>query len=38
MTLINIETVKLNDFLFGMDSLLRILRGFHLLNLNISNR
>ena len=38
LTLINIETIKMNDFFFGIHSLLNILRGFCITNLNISKR
>jgi len=38
LTLINIESIKMNDFFFGIHSLLKILRGFHINNLNISKR
>lgn len=38
LALINIETIKMNDFFFGIHSLLKILRGFHINNLNVSKR
>ena len=38
LTLINIETIKVNDFFFGIHSLLNVLRGFYIVNLNISKR
>ena len=38
LTLINIETIKMNDFFFGIHSLLNILRGFYITNLTISKR
>ena len=36
--LLNFFLYQLNDFFFGIHSLLGILRGFHILNLNISKR
>ena len=38
LTLINIESIKMSDFLFGVHSLLKILRGFSITDLNISKR
>ena len=38
LTLINIEKIKVNDFFFGIHSLLNVLRGFYIVNLNISKR
>jgi len=38
MTLINIEHMKVNDFFFGIHSLLSLVRGFHLSSLQFSRR
>eukprot|EP00088_Acartia_fossae_P038399 TRINITY_DN3979_c0_g1_i1.p1 TRINITY_DN3979_c0_g1~~TRINITY_DN3979_c0_g1_i1.p1 ORF type:complete len:617 (-),score=135.33 TRINITY_DN3979_c0_g1_i1:117-1967(-) len=38
LTLINIESIKMSDFLFGVHSLLKILRGFAITDLNVSKR
>jgi len=38
MTLINIEQMKMNDFFFGVHSLLSVVQGFQLLSLHFSKR
>ena len=38
LTLINIESIKMSDFLFGVHTLLKILRGFSITDLHISKR
>jgi len=38
LTLINIESIKMSDFLFGVHSLLKILRGFAITDLAVSKR